>query len=363
MIIVDAHLDIAYNITRGRDPRQRAELQPVADNEIATVGFPNLLEGDVGLVCSTIFCSPAGTGHGGYTTADEAREQAMIQMNWYRKVIDEGLFRFVTSRSGVVFPRRVGVPPTAAENRGQDAHATGAIEAGNIGVEEGSVGVINAILLLEGADAFRSPDDVKEWFDAGLRITGLAWRATRMAGGTGQPGPLTDEGRRIVEELDHFGIIHDTSHLAEESFWQLLDLSDGPIIASHSNCRAIVPTDRQLSDDMILAIAKRGGVIGINFYDKFLMPPDEYGTRRCDLTDIVRHIRHICDLTGSTNHVGLGSDMDGGLGKEQIPHEIVTASGMPRIATALSKAGFASDEVERIMGGNWLSFFARHLPG
>ena len=74
---------------------------------------------------------------------------------------------------------------------------------------------------------------------------------------------------------------HDASHLAEESFWHLLDLSGGPVIASHSNCRKIVPTDRQLSDDMIRAIAARGGVIGINFYDKFLVPPSEYGTDGC----------------------------------------------------------------------------------
>ena len=328
MLIVDAHLDLAYNTTRNRDPRQRAEIQPVAENEIATVGFPNLIEGNVALVCSTIFCAPGGYGHGGYTNADEARTQALQQLKWYQSVIDEGLFRFVRRRSEV--PRETGK-------------------------------TINGILLLEGADALRSPADVREWFDQGLRIVGLAWRRTRMAGGTGQPGPLTDEGRTLVRELDRFKIIHDVSHLAEESFWELLDLTAGPVIATHSNCRAIVPTDRQLSDDMIKAIAARDGVIGMNFYDKFLMPPNEYGTRRCNLGDLIRHIRHICDLLGNSNHVGLGSDMDGGLGREQIPHEIVTSSGLPRIASALTLSGFSNDDIEKIMGGNWLRYFANHL--
>src|SRR5437764_14656313 len=106
----------------------------------------------------------------------------------------------------------------------------------------------HAIMLLEGADPLRTPADVAAWHSAGLRIVGLAWRQTRYAGGTGAPGPLTNDAIALVKELDRFGIIHDASHLAEQSFWQLLDLTDGPVIASHSNCRSIVPTDRQSSD-------------------------------------------------------------------------------------------------------------------
>src|SRR5256885_2810818 len=96
-----------------------------------------------------------------------------------------------------------------------------------------------AILLLEGADPLRPPADVAAWHAAGLRIVGLAWRQTRFAGGTGAPGPLTENGVALVKELDRFNIIHDTSHLAEQSFWQLLELTSGPVIASPSNCRSI----------------------------------------------------------------------------------------------------------------------------
>jgi membrane dipeptidase len=218
------------------------------------------------------------------------------------------------------------------------------------------------ILLMEGADPIRSPDDVRLFHDAGVRIVGLAWKRTRHAGGTGAPGPLTPEGRDLVRVLDEFQMIHDASHLAEESFWNLMDLTSGPVIASHSNCRAIVPGDRHLSDDMIRAIAERGGVIGINFYDKFLLPPDEHGKRRATLNDVVRHVRHICDLTGSASHVGIGTDMDGGLGREQIPVEIESIADLHKLGDNLTASGFGDNDVSGITGANWSRFFARCLP-
>jgi membrane dipeptidase len=331
MQIVDAHLDLAYNALRGRDVTKPAAQQAAKDNDgTPSVGLPDLRAGGVALVCATIFCEPAKGGHAGYTTADEARAQAKAQLGWYQEQAAAGRMELVTTRAQVSTPAR------------GDA--------------------VKAIVLMEGADPFRSADDVAEWYDAGLRIVGLAWKATRMAGGTGEPGPLTPEGRALVKALDAKGIIHDTSHLAEESFWQLLDLATGPVMASHSNCRAIVPTDRQLSDDMIKAIAKRGGVIGINFYDKFLLPPAQHKTRRAALADLTAHVKHMCDLVGDANHVSLGSDMDGGFGAEHIPAEIQTAADLPRIADALTAAGFNANEVEDIMGRNWLRFFRESLP-
>jgi membrane dipeptidase len=208
----------------------------------------------------------------------------------------------------------------------------------------------------------RTPDEVASWFEAGVRIVGLAWRRTRYAGGTGTPGPLTAEGQKLVRELDAFHIIHDVSHLAEQSSWQLMDMSDGPIIASHSTCRAIIPTDRQLSDEMIRALVARGGVIGINFYDRFLVPPNEYGRRPAALADVVRQVRHVCEIAGDTQHVGIGTDMDGGFGRENVPAEIGTSADLPRLADALAGAGFDEASVGSIMSGNWLRFFCKVLP-
>ena len=218
------------------------------------------------------------------------------------------------------------------------------------------------VLLLEGADPLRTPDDLPGWFDAGLRMVGLAWRRTRFAGGTKEPGPLTREGLELIRHLDEFRIIHDLSHLADKSFHQLLEHTRGPVMASHSNCRAIVPTDRQLSDEMIRAIIERDGVIGVNFYDQFLLPPADYGKRRATLADVLRHMDHICQIAGDARHVGLGTDMDGGLGRDEIPQEIVTAADLPKVAEALRAAGYNEADVKGIMGGNWLRFFDAALP-
>jgi len=332
MNIVDAHLDLAYNALRGREVAQPASKQTASFGDgTPSVGFPDLVAGSVGLICATIFCEPAKGDLPGYHTAEQARAQALDQLHWYQKQAAKGLIELITTSV------QLSPPP--------------------------KLPAVQAILLMEGADPFRSPQDVAEWHSAGLRIVGLAWKATRMAGGTGEPGPLTAEGREIIKALDACGIIHDTSHLAEESFWQLLKASQGPIMASHSNCRSIVPTDRQLSDEMIKAIAHRDGIIGLNFFDKFLLRPAEYQTRRAHLTDLVEHIRHMCDLIGDANHVGIGTDMDGGFGMEHIPEEIRTSADLGRVADALRAGGFTQAEVEGIMGGNWVRFFEKNLPG
>ncbi|MCW3005236.1 MAG: peptidase [Conexibacter sp.] len=338
MLIVDAHLDLAYNALNGREvTRRAAEQTPQFGDGTPSVGLPDLRFGGVDLICATIFCEPdkgGGSAANGkcYRTGDEARAQAQRQLQWYYKQVADGLLDLVTDPARL----NAGGPPT---------------------------GRLSAILLMEGADPLRSPAEVAEWFDAGLRIVGLAWKGTRLAGGTGEPGPLTAEGRALVRALDHHRIIHDTSHLAEESFWELLDGSAGPVMASHSNCRSIVPTDRQLSDDMIRAIGKRGGIIGINFFDKFLLRPSEYKTRPARLADVIDHLKHMCDLIGDAAHVGIGTDMDGGFGREQIPEEIRTSADMPKMADALAAAGFNAADVAGIMGGNWLRFFRKNLPG
>src|SRR4051812_12424876 len=159
MLIVDAHLDLAYNVARGRDPRVAAKDQPAVKGEIATVGLPDLREGNVGLICATIFCIPAFYRAGGYTNADEARKQALDQLNWYRGCVDQGLLQWVKNPSELAASCSTGFQPVPNAAHGLKTSATG--------------GTLPAILLMEGADAMRSPADVQEWFDAGLRIVGL----------------------------------------------------------------------------------------------------------------------------------------------------------------------------------------------
>jgi len=327
MIIVDAHLDLSYNAVRGRAVGKSARQQVADDQGIPSVGLTDLRDGGVDLICATIFCLPHSAEHPGYRTPQEAHDQMLEQVQWYRRMESAGQMTFVHHVAQLQRPDKLP----------------------------------GAILLLEGADPIRDESDLRMLFDWGLRVVGLAWRQTRFAGGTAAPGPLTAAGINLVPMLDRLGIIHDISHLAEESFWQLLDLTTGPVMASHSNCRAIVPTDRQLSDDMIRAVAARDGVIGINLFDKFLLPPEEFGKRRAALGDVVTHVRHICDLTGDAAHVGLGTDMDGGFGRDQIPLQIETSADLPRIAPALSAAGFSDSDVLAVMGENWMRFFNGNL--
>ena len=374
-LIADAHLDLSYNALRGRDVLRPAAEQTPDEEGIPTVGLPDLYAGRVGLIFATIFCVPALENPSGYKTPDEASAIGRKNLDWYLRHRDAGLFRFVQTKADLPdsSPPVGWAPPTTNPLAGQRPSSISpriALSSGTPG--EGRGGGSSAtppsnpplpmLLLLEGADPIRDPSEIPWWFSRGLRAVGLAWKQTRYAGGTRAPGPLTPEGIILAKALDSAGIIHDTSHLAEQSFWQLLDLTTGPVMASHSNCRSIVPTDRQLSDDMIRAISSRSGVIGINFYDKFLLPPDQYAKRRATLADVVRHIKHICDLTGAATHVGIGTDMDGGLGRNEIPHEITTSADLPRIADALSSAGFTDKDVIAIMGANWRDFLARSLP-
>ena len=331
VLIVDAHLDLSHNAVHGREVLKPAREQNADADGIPSVGLPDLRAGGVDLICATIFCAPDSPRERGYRSADEAHQMAVDQLDWYHRQFEAGQLRPIAERSALNL-----FSPAAARP--------------------------SAILLLEGADPIRSLDEARQFFDRGVRIVGLAWKQTRYAGGTGAPGPLSPEGVELVREFDRLGIIHDASHLAEQSFWQLLEISGGKVMASHSNCRAFVPTDRQLSDDMIRAIVSRAGVIGINFYDRFLVPPDEYGRRRATLADVVRHVRHVCDLAGGHANIGIGTDMDGGLGREQIPIEIESSADLPRVADALSGASFGDEAVRAIMGENWRQFFAAALP-
>lgn len=342
MYIVDAHLDLAYNAVRGREIRRPASEQIPDSEGIPTVGLPDLRAAadgaGIGFVCATIFTPGDDGTYGDKVFSGDSQVDAWKQMRLYLQLMKEGEIDLISSASEV--------PTTGCAS-------------GSVG---GVRGGVPCVILMEGADPMKTPADVKMWFDLGVRVVGMAWKRTRYAGGTGAPGGLTEQGRQLVREMDRFGMIHDVSHLAEESFWDLLALSTGPIFASHSNCRAFVPTDRQLSDEMIKALIHRGGVVGINYFDKFLLRPDVYKTRRATLSDVADHMDHICQLAGNTRHVGIGTDMDGGLGRENIPHEVTTSADLGKLADALGSRGYSDTDITGIMGENLASFFRRSLP-
>ena len=176
---------------------------------------------------------------------------------------------------------------------------------------------------MEGADPIVAPEQARLWWDDGLRMVGLAhYGPSAYAFGTGSAGPLTAKGRELLRVMDELGMMLDVSHLTDESFHEALDLFQGPVLASHSNCRALVPGDRQLDDAMIRRMIERDGVIGA-VMDAWMLQPDwvrgETTNEQLTLEAVVDQIDHVCQLAGNSRHAAIGTDLDGGYGIEQTP--------------------------------------------
>jgi membrane dipeptidase len=329
-VIVDAHLDIAYNaLLNGHD--------------FAGTPSPNRLisrsalhSAGVGLVGATLMCAPAASRRfirelsGGdtespldlfYRTPRDAYLIAQAQVGYYRSV---GL-RMISDRADLEEYVRGWTP-----------------------------GQLAALLLLEGADAIEEPRQLPAWYRLGLRIVGLAWTRTRYSGGTGRPGGVTPRGRELLAAMRRQRMILDISHMADRAVADALDLWEGPIMASHSNARALIPGDRQITDGTIRELASRGGVIGISFFRGHLT-----SGRKAAPEDVVRHTLHVARVAGSHQHVAIGSDLDGGFPAADAAIGSLAAIGV--VKDKLEEV-FSAQEVEDIMGGNWISFFERALP-
>ena len=264
MLIVDAHLDLAYNALRGRDVLRPAAEQAADEEGIPSVGLPDLHGGRRRADLRDDLLEPGGDGKPGYSTPDEAHAAGSRQLAWYAARAEEGRFRFVTSPDEV--PPK---PPGRA--RGRPTACDPAVGRGG-----------PAALARTTCGRSSTPACAPSASPGGRRATPAA---------PAHPARSRPKASRSCASWTDSASSTTLSHLAEESFWQLLDMSGGPVMASHSNCRAIVPTDRQLSDDMAKAVFRRDGVVGINFFDKFLLPPDEYGKRRATLADVARHVQ------------------------------------------------------------------------
>jgi membrane dipeptidase len=216
---------------------------------------------------------------------------------------------------------------------------------------------VAAVLHLEGAEPI-GPDlaELEVLHAAGLRSLGLTWsRPNAFATGVpfafpGSPdqGPgLTDRGRALVRACGELGILVDVSHLNARGFWDVLELSDGPVVASHSNAHALCPSPRNLTDDQLRAIGERAGVVGINFHVSFLRA-DGREDADTPLSLIAEHAAHVAELAG-VECVGLGSDFDGAV----MPAALGDVTGLPALLDVLGDAGFSATEIAGIASGNW----------
>ncbi|MCA9835528.1 MAG: dipeptidase, partial [Trueperaceae bacterium] len=222
------------------------------------------------------------------------------------------------------------------------------------------------LISMESADPILKPDELEEWWQLGVRSIGPAhYGPGRYAGGTSTEEGLCDIGFHLLKEMERLGIILDLTHLSDKAFWQALEHFSGKVIASHNNCRALVPHQRQFSDEQLLSIIKRDGVIGVAF-DTWMLEPGwikgESTNAGVGIAKVLDHIDHICALAGNSHNVGIGSDLDGGFGLEQSPHDLDTIADLALFPQLLKARDYKQTDIENIMHGNWLRFLEQALP-
>jgi len=209
---------------------------------------------------------------------------------------------------------------------------------------------VGALISIEGGEALEGDLSVlRMLYKLGVRAIGLTWNErNEIAEGVGEcrsGGGLTDFGVKVVQEMNHLGMIVDVSHLSEPGFWDVIEVSTKPIIASHSNAKAICNHVRNLTDEQIKALAKNGGVMGLNMCDEFLRESGEV-----TLQHVVDHIEHVFSLVGS-KHIGLGADFDG---ITKPPLGLEDCSKFPALTEAMLKRGISEDQVRDVLGLNHL---------
>jgi membrane dipeptidase len=224
---------------------------------------------------------------------------------------------------------------------------------------------VGYILSLEGADSLIGLEYVDLAWEYGLRAIGPAhYGPGRYANGTDAMGKMNRAGLELLKKMEDKGIILDATHLCDDAFWQAMEHYDGPVWASHQNCRALVAHNRQFSDAQLKELIRRDAVIGVPFDAWMIVPGWVRGqsTPRgmdCNLEKVADHIDHICQLAGNARHVGIGSDLDGGFGREQCPYEVETIADLQKIPDVLARRGYTGEDVRNMMWGNWVGFLRR----
>lgn len=365
MLIFDWHLDLAWNALEwNRD--LTLPVEEIRRRELAagyqgpgrgynTVSLPALHQGKIAVVSATLLARHDKDGvqlsfipKSGYESAEASYAAAIGQLAYYRALERHGHIRILTDW------------PMLSEH----VKEWQAYESQQNPSDDIDVPPLGFIISMEGADPILSPDDLKTWWNHGLRILSLShYGNSRYSHGTGSPGPLNPLGPAMLNKMESIGMILDVTHLADEAMDQVFDLFGGIVLASHHNCRALVDRQRQLRDSDIRHIANRGGVIGAALDNWMLDKECGQGPgnvrRAAALEDVVNHIDHVCQLTGSTKHSAIGTDLDGGFGTEQSPVDLDNIADLQKLPEMISRRGYSDADVEGIMYRNWFNLMER----
>ncbi len=354
MFIIDAHLDLAMNAMEwNRDLKQPVPdlrdrekgMKDKPDRGRNMVSLPALREGKVGLVVATQIARYVRRGSPlpGWHSPEQAWAQSQAQLSWYQAMTDSGEMAQIQ-----------GLPDLEAHiKKWEDL---------SIPDQDKPIGFI---LSLEGADSLVSLSYLEKAYGYGLRALGPAhYGEGRYAGGTGTEDGFSEAGKNLLREMDSLHMILDVTHLTDTGFIEAMEIYQGPVWASHHNCRALVKNQRQLTDDQIRVLIERGAVIG-GVLDAWMLTegwirgvslPKAMGA---NLNRLIDHYDHICQIAGNADHIAIGSDLDGMFGTEQSPFDMDTIADLQKLPDLLKHRGYSGPDIQNILHGNWLQFLRR----
>jgi membrane dipeptidase len=347
MLILDSHLDLSMNALEwNRDLRRpleevrRRESQQTdkLDRGKGVITLPEMRRGQIGVCIATQIARYVAEGSTlpGWNSPEIAWAVSQGQLAYYRALEELGEMVQITDRK--TFHHYVDLWKKGPSDSLPIAY----------------------ILSIEGADSLLTPAHVERAYGYGLRAIGPAhYGPGRYAPGTGGDDGLTPAGRELLKQMQQLGMALDVTHLTDRGFREAMELFPGTVWASHNNCRALVPHGRQFTDEQIRALIARDAVIGVAF-DAWMLTtgwvrgkstPEEAGVT---IATVVDHIDHICQLAGNVRHCGIGSDLDGGFGREQSPADLGSIADLQNLVPLLAQRGYSTADIEAIMHGNWI---------
>ena len=350
-LIFDVHLDLALNaIEWNRDlrlplsevRRVEAHLNDKAGRGRGTVTLPEMRRARIGLCVATQLARLEHDAYSpvfGWRSAPQAWAMTQGQLAWYRAMEELGEMVQIRDAAGL------------------EKHLT-AWEAADD--ETAARLPVGYVLSLEGADSLMSVAHLERAWEQGLRAIGPAHYGPGVyAQGTDSIGGFPARGLDLLRECGRLGMILDVTHLSDDCFWEALEVFEGPVWASHHNARALVPHQRQLSDEMFRALVERDAVAGLALDAWMMVPGWQRGqttpsSAGLHLEKLVEHLDHFCQLAGNARHVGLGTDLDGCFGTEQTPQGLDSIGDLQKLPAMLAARGYTDADIAGVMSGNFL---------
>ena len=350
MFIFDAHLDLAMNalewnrdLTKSVYQIRESEKGMVdkPDRGKNTVSLDAMRKGNIGICVATQIAGIKNKiNPNGWSSMEQAWAQTQGQLGWYKEMEKNGEMYQIYDLNTL---------DNQIENWQKETKKK----------------PIGYILSLEGADSIVNIDYLEKSYMLGLRAIGPAHYGPGVyAHGTDSNGSIGQKGKELVKKIEELNLILDVTHLSDTSFWETIEIYNGNLWASHNNCRKFVNHNRQFSDDQIKEIIRRDGIIGVPL-DAWMMVPNWIRgkstpeTMGVTLNQMIENIDYICQLSGNSNHVGIGTDLDGAFGIEQTPTDIDTIADLQKIPLLLKKIGFSESDVEKVMNQNFINFLKR----